>query len=138
MIAAVSPSSYNYEETFGTLRYASRANAIKNAPKINEDPKDALLRQYEEQIRLLKEQLEQSGNGGTVVYKEIESKKNNNNIQEEESNYDSDNENSNKKHRDKYLREKENIIANSKIEKQKLLERINELENDIGKRTVIY
>jgi len=24
MIAAISPSSYNYEETFGTLRYASR------------------------------------------------------------------------------------------------------------------
>ena len=24
MIAAISPSSYNYDETFGTLRYASR------------------------------------------------------------------------------------------------------------------
>jgi hypothetical protein len=61
MIAAVSPSSFNYEETLGTLRYAARANSITNAPKINEDPKDALLRQYEEQIMLLKEQIKNGG-----------------------------------------------------------------------------
>ena len=47
MIAAVSPADYNYEETLSTLRYASRAKSIKNKPKINEDPKDALLKQYE-------------------------------------------------------------------------------------------
>ena len=58
MFANVSPASFNYDETVGTLRYASRAKLIKNAPKINEDPKDALLRQYEEQIKMLKEQLE--------------------------------------------------------------------------------
>ena len=40
----VSQASFNYEETVGTLRYASRAKVIKNAPNINEDPKDALLR----------------------------------------------------------------------------------------------
>ena len=51
MIAAVSPASYNYDETLSTLRYASRAKTIKNKPKINEDPKDALLRQYEEEIK---------------------------------------------------------------------------------------
>jgi len=44
MIAAVSPASYNYDETLSTLRYASRAKFIKNKPKINEDPKDAQLR----------------------------------------------------------------------------------------------
>jgi len=44
MIAAVSPADYNYEETLSTLRYASRAKAIKNKPKVNEDPKDALLK----------------------------------------------------------------------------------------------
>ena len=57
MIAAVSPADYNYEETLSTLRYASRAKAIKNKPSVNEDPKDALLRQYEEEIALLKESL---------------------------------------------------------------------------------
>ncbi len=44
MIANCSPASFNYDETLGTLRYASRAKQIKNKPKINEDPKDALLR----------------------------------------------------------------------------------------------
>ena len=34
----------NLDETLNTLRYANRAKNIKNKPKINEDPKDALLR----------------------------------------------------------------------------------------------
>ena len=46
MIANVGPSEYNYDETINTLRYASRAKNIKNKPRINEDPKDALLREY--------------------------------------------------------------------------------------------
>lgn len=46
MIAAISPANYNYDETLSTLRYASRAKFIQNKPKINEDPKDALLREY--------------------------------------------------------------------------------------------
>lgn len=44
MIAAISPADYNYEETLTTLRYASRAKNIKNKPRINMDPKDALLK----------------------------------------------------------------------------------------------
>lgn len=62
MIAACSPADYNYEETLSTLRYASRAKAIKNKPRVNEDPKDALLKQYEEEIRSLKELLSQLSN----------------------------------------------------------------------------
>ena len=50
MIAACSPADYNYEETLSTLRYASRAKSIKNKPIVNEDPKDALLKQYEDEI----------------------------------------------------------------------------------------
>nr|BAA07612.1 kinesin protein [Caenorhabditis elegans] len=50
MIACVSPSSDNYDETLSTLRYANRAKNIKNKPTINEDPKDALLlREYQEE-----------------------------------------------------------------------------------------
>lgn len=48
MIATISPADYNYEETLSTLRYSSRAKFIQNKPIINEDPKDALLRKYEE------------------------------------------------------------------------------------------
>lgn len=50
MVACISPSDFNYDETLSTLRYASRAKSIKNKPRINEDPKDALLKQYEEEI----------------------------------------------------------------------------------------
>uniref|UniRef100_A0A0N5AQQ1 Kinesin-like protein n=1 Tax=Syphacia muris TaxID=451379 RepID=A0A0N5AQQ1_9BILA len=58
MVANIGPASYNYEETLGTLRYASRAKNIKNKPRINEDPKDALLREFQEEIARLREMLE--------------------------------------------------------------------------------
>ncbi|VDP66558.1 unnamed protein product [Schistosoma mattheei] len=57
MIACLSPADNNYDETLSTLRYANRAKNIRNKPKINEDPKDALLRQYQEEIKHLKELL---------------------------------------------------------------------------------
>jgi hypothetical protein len=65
MIAACSPADYNLEETMSTLRYASRAKAIKNKPRVNEDPKDALLKQYEDEIKQLRQLLArfQSGTG---------------------------------------------------------------------------
>ena len=59
MIANVGPADYNYDETMNTLRYASRAKNIQNKPRINEDPKDALLREYQEEITKLREQLAQ-------------------------------------------------------------------------------
>ena len=54
MVACVSPADNNYDETLSTLRYANRAKNIQNKPKINEDPKDALLRQYQDEIKKLK------------------------------------------------------------------------------------
>ncbi|XP_034432696.1 kinesin family member 3Cb [Hippoglossus hippoglossus] len=61
MIATVGPSHKNFEESLATLRYASRAKNIKNKPRINEDPKDALLREFQEEIARLKAQLEKQG-----------------------------------------------------------------------------
>lgn len=58
MVANVGPASYNVEETLTTLRYANRAKNIKNKPRVNEDPKDALLREFQEEIARLKAQLE--------------------------------------------------------------------------------
>ena len=63
MMAAVSPADYNYDETLSTLRYANRAKNIKNKPKINEDPKDAMLREYKAQIDQLKAILEAQAAG---------------------------------------------------------------------------
>ena len=42
MCACIGPVDYNYDETMSTLRYAHRAKSIKNKPRINEDPKDAM------------------------------------------------------------------------------------------------
>lgn len=64
MVAALSPADYNYDETLSTLRYADRAKQIKNKPKINMDPKDALLKEYENEIKQLKEMLMQMQNSG--------------------------------------------------------------------------
>lgn len=57
MVACLSPADNNYDETLSTLRYANRAKNIKNKPHINEDPKDALLRQYQDEIESLKKML---------------------------------------------------------------------------------
>lgn len=51
----------NYDETISTLRYANRAKNIKNRARINEDPKDALLRQFQDEIEQLRKQLEENG-----------------------------------------------------------------------------
>ncbi|CAI5646564.1 unnamed protein product [Oreochromis niloticus] len=58
MVANIGPASYNVEETLTTLRYSNRAKNIKNKPRINEDPKDALLREFQEEIARLKAQLQ--------------------------------------------------------------------------------
>lgn len=99
MIAAVSPANYNYDETLSTLRYASRAKFIQNKPKINEDPKDALLREYMDEIKKLKLMLEgkapmeasafvnlNSGSSAVqerIVYREGENKENSLQLEEE-------------------------------------------------------
>merc|ERR1712164_26800 len=64
MVATMGPADYSYDESISTLRYANRAKNIKNKPKINEDPKDALLREYQDEITKLKEQLALLNQGG--------------------------------------------------------------------------
>jgi hypothetical protein len=56
MIANIGPADYNMDESLSTLRYASRAKHIQNKPRINEDPKDAMLREFQEEITRLKQQ----------------------------------------------------------------------------------
>ena len=68
MVACLSPADNNYDETISTLRYANRAKNIKNKPKINEDPKDAMLREYQEEIDKLKAMLQnQPQDGGKTL-----------------------------------------------------------------------
>jgi len=63
-----------------TLRYANRAKNIQNKPTINEDPKDTMLREFQEEIARLKNQLTTGapgaggGAGGVVTKKVIKEK----------------------------------------------------------------
>jgi hypothetical protein len=59
MCANAGPADYNYDESLSTLRYANRAKNIKNRPVINEDPKDAMLKEYQDEISRLRKQLSQ-------------------------------------------------------------------------------
>ena len=65
MIANIGPADWNYEESLNTMRYANRAKHIKNQPRINEDPKDAMLREFQTEIQRLRQLLEE-GSGLTL------------------------------------------------------------------------
>ena len=52
------------------MRYAARARNIKNTPKINEDPKDAMIREYMQEIEKLKKQL--AIHGGEIMTEDVE------------------------------------------------------------------
>ena len=127
MFANISPASYNYDETLGTLRYASRAKLIKNAPVVNEDPKDALLRKYEEEIKALKEKLANGGNINDVL-EEVS----------EESDEPDDNEEVKEENKEivkKYMKRKStrkrSVYSGDDPEKIALLAKIAELEKNV-------
>jgi hypothetical protein len=41
------------DETLSTVQYGNRAKNIQNKPAIDEDPKDTMLREYQEEIKIL-------------------------------------------------------------------------------------
>lgn len=57
MIANLGCAARHYDESLSTLRYAYQAKSIRNKPRINEDPKDAKLREVETEIAKLREYL---------------------------------------------------------------------------------
>ncbi|XP_075042159.1 kinesin-like protein KIF14 [Mixophyes fleayi] len=54
MIATISPTSVNMEESLSTLRYASQARNIINVARVNEDSNAALIRELKSEIAKLK------------------------------------------------------------------------------------
>ncbi|XP_008557733.1 kinesin-like protein KIF3B [Microplitis demolitor] len=128
MVANIGPASYNYDETLTTLRYANRAKNIKNKPRINEDPKDALLRQYQEEISRLKERLALKG---PVAKKKKKTKKRVDKSDKDEDDTESEMEDSREDNRVTEA-EKKLIAEQLRAEKQEteqLVMRIKELES---------
>ncbi|XP_066558374.1 kinesin-like protein KIF3B isoform X1 [Amia ocellicauda] len=134
MVANIGPASYNVEETLTTLRYSNRAKNIKNKPRVNEDPKDALLREFQEEIARLKAQLEKRsgkkkkkrrrrhpGEGGEELGEDEEDEDDDG---DEEAEEDKDAPDYWRKQQDKLEKEKKAILEDHSLvadEKQKLL-----------------
>ncbi|KAG5469540.1 hypothetical protein LSCM1_02763 [Leishmania martiniquensis] len=57
MIATVSPSGDSYDESLSTLRYADRAKAIVTKAFVNETAGDKRIRELEEEVTRLREQI---------------------------------------------------------------------------------
>ena len=58
IIAAISPTCFNYKESLSSLRFVDRAKHIQNVAIINEDPNDRLIRELKEEMRMLRKQVE--------------------------------------------------------------------------------
>lgn len=72
MIATISPSSINYNESLNTLRYAYNAKQIINTIKINEDPNDKLIRVLKDELATLRSQLATKGSDSTSTNEELQ------------------------------------------------------------------
>ena len=59
MIACLSPSDTNFEETLSTLKYAHTTKSVNNKPVMNveQDPKDQMIRELQNEIRNLRNRL---------------------------------------------------------------------------------
>ncbi|GAB6025282.1 Kinesin-like protein kif3b [Chamberlinius hualienensis] len=134
MVANIGPASYNYEETLTTLRYSNRAKNIKNKPKINEDPKDTLLREFQQEIAKLKAQLVAKGGNQRVARRRKESVEMNGTAEdeedpEEEEEEEVEDEVDNAEYlKQQFEKEREAIINNQNLiseEKEKVLKELN-------------
>lgn len=131
MVANIGPANYNVDETLTTLRYASRAKNIKNKPKINEDPKDALLRKYQEELCNLKKAL---ANSGVRLKNKLDKAEDDD---EDENDEDCEDESTVlMREKEKLEQEKQQILNNNSLiaeEKQKLLVNLTEKEKALQK-----
>ena len=59
MIATISMLESSYSESLSTLQYANRVKNIKNLPKINEDPKDAMIKHLIEETQKLRAMIDE-------------------------------------------------------------------------------
>lgn len=70
MIACISSTEVNFEETLNTLKYASRARNIRNAPVKNRDKEVehvARMKQMEQEIYILQEELGKYKNDPKII-----------------------------------------------------------------------
>lgn len=135
MCASISPADSNYVETISTLRYACRAKSIQNLAHVNEEPKDALLRHFQEEIKELKRQLEEGTfvNGICTDEDDEEEIDDDDEEEEEEIEIDEDKEKERLEKKDKKRRErakekKEKADAEKELLEKKAIENEQEIK----------
>ena len=67
MVACVSPSDGDLEETLSTLKYANRARQIRNKLLVAQDPTSSLIADLKEQVAALRARLEHYERGGGAL-----------------------------------------------------------------------
>ncbi|NXG56377.1 KIF3C protein, partial [Hemiprocne comata] len=144
MVATLGPASHSYDESLSTLRFANRAKNIKNKPRVNEDPKDTLLREFQEEIVRLKAQLEKRGMLGKKRRRSSRRKKVVDGESATENEGEEDNEDGLEKNMENYLKEQKERLEEEKAaiqddhslvseEKQKLLQEKEKMIEDLRK-----
>ncbi|XP_024062724.2 kinesin-like protein KIF3C [Terrapene carolina triunguis] len=144
MVATLGPASHSYEESLSTLRFANRAKNIKNKPRVNEDPKDTLLREFQEEIIRLKAQLEKRGMLSKKRRRNSRRKKVVDGEGNTEAEGEEDNDDGLEKNMESYLKEQKERLEEEKAaiqddhslvseEKQKLLEEKEKMIEDLRK-----
>jgi kinesin family protein 3/17 len=113
MCATISPSESNYVETISTLRYAGRAKSIQNHAHMNFDPKDALLKHFQQEIEELKRQLEE---GIFEVGDDVDGEENEEELSEES---EIEIENEKEKSKEKSSKKKKSKANNDEMHKEK-------------------
>lgn len=67
MVCAIRPGMNYYDETLNTLKYADRAKQIKNAPKVNENPQDKMIRDLKEENDRLQKMIAEMQAGNNIA-----------------------------------------------------------------------
>uniref|UniRef100_A0A8D2NJ24 Kinesin-like protein n=1 Tax=Zosterops lateralis melanops TaxID=1220523 RepID=A0A8D2NJ24_ZOSLA len=144
MVATLGPASHSYDESLSTLRFANRAKNIKNKPRVNEDPKDTLLREFQEEIVRLKAQLEKRGMLGKKRRRSSRRKKTVDGEGTVDNEGEDENEDGLEKNMENYLKEQKERLEEEKAaiqddhslvseEKQKLLQEKEKMIEDLRK-----
>lgn len=125
MLANVGPAKSNYAESLQAIKYASRAKMIENKPKINEDAKDALLRQKQEELKNLKEQIEKLARGNLVSSEFLKGQPESSTGQKKESRFEQN------QQTEAHLKEKIKKLENLKNEEKEISKEKENLQKQL-------
>ncbi|XP_055620903.1 kinesin-like protein Klp68D [Toxorhynchites rutilus septentrionalis] len=134
MIANISPSEYNYNETLTTLRYANRAKTIENKPVMNEDPQDTKLREYQEEIARLRLLIsERRHKGKKMRKKQFSGSEEENEDEQEEEEEEEEDEKDNKQEFEELDAKAQEALMKEREVTNTLASKLKELEGQLVK-----